>query len=369
MGKKRRVSGTGTLIKTSTGLYMAKWMWEGKVFTKSTKTYDKKEAKLRLAEFTRPFQENTKIGVLEHLKTCVQVAEQGTTVNVPLSNLWECYKNKPETDVVSQKTEELYRCICKNFYEFMKLEFPTIHNLGEVTSVHVGTWLGWFKKHYSVLSYNQYLMLIKVILKSYFGEDNPAKKFFPKGYVRKNERRALTDEELKKIFVYTREHERMNVLVLMYLLCFTGMRVGDCCKLRWTQVDMENGFIRLIPSKTARNGRMVTIPICDELMSFLKNLSRSDSPYVSERNYQLYKANHMWIMINRVFNNCGIKQDGDYLGAHLFRHTYITRLVNAGVPMLVVQQIVGHSTSGMVSKYYHLDMEVVKKAVPKITVG
>jgi integrase len=38
--------------------------------------------------------------------------------------------------------------------------------------------------------------------------------------------------------------------------------------------------------------------------------------------------------------------------AHRFRHTFCTWCADAGLPMLHLQQLVGHKTSDMVARYY-----------------
>ena len=43
---------------------------------------------------------------------------------------------------------------------------------------------------------------------------------------------------------------------------YTGLRLGDCCKLDWSQINIAQSVIQLMPQKTRRHhGRIVTIPI------------------------------------------------------------------------------------------------------------
>ena len=58
------------------------------------------------------------------------------------------------------------------------------------------------------------------------------------------------------------------------VLLYTGLRAGDAANLTWGDVDIDNGFIRLLMEKT---GITVTIPISDQLNEcFLDHLSEEN---------------------------------------------------------------------------------------------
>ena len=52
--------------------------------------------------------------------------------------------------------------------------------------------------------------------------------------------------------------------------------------------------------------------------------------------------------------------------AHSFRHTFVTRAIEAGVPPHVVQAIVGHSSAAMTEHYTHLSDKAVLEAFSKM---
>ena len=51
---------------------------------------------------------------------------------------------------------------------------------------------------------------------------------------------------------------------------------------------------------------------------------------------------------------------------HSLRHTFVSLAANAGVPLPVVQSIVGHSSTAMTRHYYHENEEVLRQAVAAI---
>ena len=53
---------------------------------------------------------------------------------------------------------------------------------------------------------------------------------------------------------------------------------------------------------------------------------------------------------------------------HSLRHTFVSFAANAGVPLHVVQSIVGHESTAMTRHYYHENIAALKSAVAAIPV-
>ena len=54
------------------------------------------------------------------------------------------------------------------------------------------------------------------------------------------------------------------------------------------------------------------------------------------------------------------------VGFHSLRHTFVSISANAGVPLVVVQAIVGHSNPAMTQHYYHKDENALRSATAAI---
>lgn len=95
----------------------------------------------------------------------------------------------------------------------------------------------------------------------------------------KVEREPLTQAQLARLFEVTEENPAVHDLVVV--AATTGMRVGDCCRLKWADVDMRGGFIDVT---TAKVGVRVTLPIFAPLRKVLKDRNAkhavNDSPFV-----------------------------------------------------------------------------------------
>jgi len=51
------------------------------------------------------------------------------------------------------------------------------------------------------------------------------------------------------------------------------------------------------------------------------------------------------------------------IGWHVLRHTFASHLVMRGVPLVVVQKLMGHSSIGVTQRYAHLAPQIVRDAV------
>ena len=179
--------------------------------------------------------------------------------------------------------------------------------------------------------------------------------------------------------------------VLFALGIYTGLRLGDCVNLDWGAVDLARGFIQLRPRKTKRHGTQVRIAIPPTLRSILAETpaSKRRGPIFDELRdeYNAYSfGKGLSLRIQGVFRKCGIStcsagegknKDGKArravdVGFHSLRHTYVSLAANAGVPLSVVQSIVGHTNPAMPEHYYHVSDSALRgaaAALPDVTAG
>jgi integrase len=101
-------------------------------------------------------------------------------------------------------------------------------------------------------------------------------------------REPFTVEEMKAILeVCARDNFIRPVIVAG--MC-TAMRRGDCCLLKWKDVDLKEGFIRV---KTAKTGETVEIPVFPLLREELERLhaAKGKSPFCFPEAARMYESN------------------------------------------------------------------------------
>ena len=83
--------------------------------------------------------------------------------------------------------------------------------------------------------------------------------------------------------------------------------------------------------------------------------------------------------VQAVFRAAGIEttSEGEHrravdVGFHSLRHTYVSLCANAGVPLAIVQAIVGHTSVAMTEHYFHAEDAALRgaaAALPDVTGG
>jgi integrase len=155
-------------------------------------------------------------------------------------------------------------------------------------------------------------------------------------------------------------------LAMTYFALKTGVRYGELCEVRWGDVDLVEGKLTVSRSwcrgvlKDTKTGESRTIPLSPATVAMLKAhrhlrgelvFSKPDGGRHIHRRYD--------VALKRICRRAGLRP----IGAHTLRHTYASHLCMRGVPLRVVQELLGHRSLSMTCRYSHLSPEVRGEAV------
>ncbi len=186
---------------------------------------------------------------------------------------------------------------------------------------------------------------------------NPAKKvkLFPE---KQNKLRVISKEEFQKLYQAASPHFK-PVLLCAYL---TGMRKGELVKLRWEDVDLEDGYIYV---KETKNNESRAIPINHTLIdTLLKQKRDSNSEYIfTTHKGKPYISDSAWKKAwMAALRRSGIEK----CRFHDLRHSFASRLVMAGVDISTVPELMGHKNINMTKRYSHPTPQHKKQAVERL---
>lgn len=168
--------------------------------------------------------------------------------------------------------------------------------------------------------------------------------------------RFLSKEEEKRMFeVINEEYSSLCPLIICALQ--TGMRKSEIFNLKWNQIDFKKGFIEILKSKS---GKARKIPISKRLDEELRKLLVIKSNEYVFINPQTQKP---YVDIKKSFSSILEKAEIENFRFHDLRHTVATRLVENGVDLVVVQEIMGHSNIQTTMRYAHPVPERKKQAI------
>lgn len=142
-----------------------------------------------------------------------------------------------------------------------------------------------------------------------------------------------------------------ETLVEFYLL--KGARLTEALTLTLEDVDLKRNLLTIRSSNTkGKKHRVIFFEEDHKLKNLLLNLPRrKDNLLFGPLNGgPQWSAEWVCKKISRVLTKCGFP----WATVHTFRHTYISHLVMAGVPLTTVQEIVGHASFSTTLRYAHL---------------
>lgn len=368
---KRGKKGQGTLVRGTSGVWMLRQVINGKVITKSLQTHNKREAEQKRKQLVKENLAQNKGGedidalIAYHRKMLDFYLAKKCAMKIELDKIFDSFKSNP-TVTITEGTFNVYHSAINSLVSFVKANYPKVEGLMEITEEMVKEWLqAESTKGKSTNTVFLKTKCIKRVFKVLLGKHNQLSDmtFGSKGKVR-YERQIFTEEQIKMILKTASGHSP-DMKLLFYLGYFTGARRSDCCEMRWSNVDLEKKTITYLPKKTQKTGKLVVIPICDELMEVLESIKPAEinpDDYLSAKNAKDCDQRHMTDKINRVLKKAGVKKAGDNrsVSFHCLRHTFCSINANNGTNQLLLQAMLGHTSLDMTSKYYHPDVEAIR---------
>lgn len=212
---------------------------------------------------------------------------------------------------------------------------------------------------------NKSLSLVVQALKAYFrfeGLEEEAERLkSPK--VPRSLPKSLTKEDVRKLIQAvppTRKRDRLIIL----LLYGTGLRVSELCNLKVEDVDFKRGILVVRGGKGAKD-RIVPIPdfLLKELDAYLKTREDgSEYLFVEVRRTKKDRISPktVWYLLKKYGSKAGIK-----VTPHMLRHSFATHMLEKGVDIRVIQEILGHSNLSTTQIYTKVTVEHLKKAQEK----
>ena len=374
---------------------------------------------------------------------------------LPLADVWLEYVKSPNRNELAKATLDGKRVVWMHFAKWMEHFYLPVKDLGGITADMIAEYLACVRAEVCASTYNTRVCILReifrVLAKKAGLEEDPWEgvRLRPDD---SHSRRELTMDELRRLLEAAKKvkvegaierseiaeglREQRNCSSewhkLILIGIYTGLRLGDCCRLDWSQISLAQGVIQVVPRKTRRHHqRMVTIPIHPALGRALlfgtqvPNGTREKRPFSDpattvatlptpeSKNGQLASetpdapnaspliacreatcvpktagpvlpmiaemyARSRWQVSNelsRIFKAANIQTSVRLEGRHRrtpeatfhsLRHTFVSFAANAGVPLHVVQSIVGHESTAMTRHYYHENIAALKSAVAAI---
>lgn len=168
-----------------------------------------------------------------------------------------------------------------------------------------------------------------------------------------------------------------HTVVLVGVYC--GARLRDCCRLRWEDVDLTAGTVRIMQLKV---GVPIVVPLHHELQGHLEKLASTVGDKAAEyvtptlAHKEAGGARGLSDLFSRIMRSAGVSSGKKSEGTrrqqseksfHSFRHGFISSLANAGVPPELRMKLSGHADLKSHTGYTHHEAKQLADAVGKLS--
>lgn len=176
--------------------------------------------------------------------------------------------------------------------------------------------------------------------------------------------KTLSEDDFKKLEKYLLTQEKPHDIGELIML-ETGMRVGEMCGLKWEDIDLERGMVKIKRTvqriykpedktteisigNTKTNAGKRTVPISEKICNHLKAQKRNNDIYVASGKETPTEPRAHRQYHKRLMKKIGLR----YITPHGLRHTFATRAIKSGVDPKTVSAILGHSNSNITLNIY-----------------
>ena len=379
--KKRHKKGAGSIMRKANGTYLGRIAISGyEPFSCTGAT--KKEVERKLEEF--------KIRTLKK-----EVIPQKIFVNTYIEKWMETVKRPSLKAASFDRLERTYLTQIKD-------SRVGRCQLGNITSMDVQ---GLINEKSRTLSYSS-LKKIYELLNGCFEyavicremDFNPVRavQMPKKENLNKKEKQmgVFSKEELTRIenvaaITYQSGEVRYRHTWFFLLLANTGLRAGEAIALRWDNIDLDKGFIHVkqnasvVKCRDGKENKYQVVITTVKTKTGNRIVPCNEKALQALRALQDYQKSHH---IHSDYVDCNDKgellsqqtlpkilkailkaADVPYRSVHSFRHTFATNLIQAGVDVKVVSQLLGHSSVKITyDTYVHMGVDRAIEAVKRI---
>lgn len=296
-------------------------------------------------------------------------------------DLWhERYRDEAlNLDGKSPATVGGYLCAYRSFRTF--LLDPANGSEGDLATqfLDVESWLMWLRRRavgpVSCNTYWRALVPFFQYLGTSYGVPNPFEGLRAPGLPHRVPK-ALSPDECRRLIESAQNYpwptvfEQTRAVAIIAMLLYTGLRRGELLRLKYREVDLVDGTLRVEKGKGRYGGKDRICILPPELVFFMKAYLRERArcqivcPEVfGSRRQQGLSETQLRRILGAVKRAANIR-----FSPHALRHSFISMALRAGTPIHVVQALAGHASLQSTIPYIRVFDEERRAAAQKFTI-
>lgn len=266
---------------------------------------------------------------------------------------------------LDDKTLKAYRTDLRQFFEFCACPDPGKPRIEEyITDLHkkykqktVKRKLASVKAFYSYLEEEEYI------------EESPFRRIKVKFKEAVTLPRIISRKDIEKLLNYMYSRGKavspakykywIRDVAIVETFFATGIRVYELSNIRVDSIDLSSGVLRI----SGKGNKERYIQIADrEVLDVMRGYYAANRREIQESGYffvnnrgNRYTEQSIRLMVRKYTSECGISQK---ITPHMFRHSFATYLIEEGVDISCVQEILGHSSIKTTRIYVHVSSRI-----------
>ena len=252
----------------------------------------------------------------------------------------------------SESTVKTYVTFIADFFDYIKdtpLETLTNRDVEKfIENVFI-------PRKYSISTHRQFFSAIK-LFKAFYPECNIHELELKRPKKSKLLPTVLSKEEVIDLLRYTRNLKHRAALAMIYS---AGLRISELLNLKLAHIDIDR---RQITVKNSKGRKDRNIILAQSFIPLMLNYLTSYNPklyFIEGKPFQTYSAESVRSFLHKSSSIAGITKR---VTPHTLRHSYATHLLENGIDLRYIQELLGHAKPETTMIYTH----VTKKDLLKI---
>ena len=244
----------------------------------------------------------------------------------------------------SESTIKTYFFFIADFFDFINL-VP----LEELTNRHVELFIEnvFIPRHYSISTHRQFTSAMKLFVNFYpdskidnFTLDRPKRSHLLPT--------VLSNEEIINILRCTKNLKHRAIIAIIYS---AGLRISELINLQLTHIDIQRRQLIIKNSKGRKDRNIILAKSCIPLMLNYLNTYKPEVFFAEGKPSEKYSSESVRAFLKRSCKAANIKKK---VTPHTLRHSYATHLLENGIDLRYIQELLGHAKPETTMIYTHV---------------
>ena len=244
----------------------------------------------------------------------------------------------------SESTVKTYFTFIADFIDYIK-EIP----LNALSNRNVEQFIEdvFIPRKYSISTHRQFISAVK-LFKTFYPECKIEEITLKRPKRSKLLPTVLSKEEVIDLLRYTKNLKHRAVLAMIYS---AGLRISELLNLELKHIDIDRRQILVKNSKGRRDRNII---LAESFIPLMQNYLMSYNPktyFVEGKPFQQYSAESVRAFLHK---STKIARISKRVTPHTLRHSYATHLLENGIDLRYIQELLGHAKPETTMIYTHV---------------